>query len=153
MDNHNNTNSNTDTNMNTNSTTNNIIDMHTNINDNDNTSINISTIIHIKINPNTSTNTNTGTSFHININITINIVTKSNDLNVLKITNIPNDKPTSPIRLIIIAFIADLLASNRVYQKLINKYEHNPTPSHPINNCNRLSLVTNTNIKKLKRDK
>jgi hypothetical protein len=51
------------------------------------------------------------------------------------------------------AFIADLLPSILVNQKLINKYEHNPTPSHPINNCNKLSPVTKIIIKKVKRDK
>jgi hypothetical protein len=42
-------------------------------------------------------------------------------------------KKTSAILFIIIAFNAALLANIRVYQKLINKYEHNPTPSQPIN--------------------
>jgi len=41
----------------------------------------------------------------------------------------------------------------RPYQKLINKYEHNPTPSHPTNICNKLSAVTKINIKKVKKDK
>jgi hypothetical protein len=81
------------------------------------------------------------------------IVVKSNDLNVLKITNIANAKPTSPILLITIAFIADLFAWILVYQKFINKYEHNPTPSHPINNCNRLSPVTNIIMKNVNNDK
>ena len=49
----------------------------------------------------------------------------------------------------IIAFKAALLAKIRVYQKLINKKEHKPTPSQPINNCTKLSEVTSTNIKKV----
>ena len=66
-----------------------------------------------------------------------------------------NANPTSPIRFTTMAFIADLLACILVYQKLIKRYEHNPTPSHPINNCNKLSDVTNTimkNVNKLKYD-
>jgi hypothetical protein len=35
----------------------------------------------------------------------------------------------------IIAFKAALLAATLVNQKFINKKEHKPTPSHPINNC------------------
>ena len=51
------------------------------------------------------------------------------------------------------ALIADLFACNRVNQKLINKYEHKPTPSHPRNNCIKLSLVTKINIKNVNNDK
>lgn len=40
----------------------------------------------------------------------------------------------SLIRLTIKAFIPLLTASIRVYQKLISKYEHKPTPSQPKNN-------------------
>ncbi len=61
--------------------------------------------------------------------------------------------PTSPIRFTIIAFIADLLACILVYQKLINKYEHSPTPSHPTNNCSKLSAVTKININHVNNDK
>jgi hypothetical protein len=51
------------------------------------------------------------------------------------------------------AFNAALLANIRVYQKLINKYEHNPTPSHPINICIKLSAVTNIIINQVNKDK
>jgi hypothetical protein len=49
--------------------------------------------------------------------------------------------------------MAPLLAAIRLYQKLINKYEHTPTPSHPTNNCKKLSAVTSTTIKKVKNPK
>jgi hypothetical protein len=45
------------------------------------------------------------------------------------------------------AFTAALTAKNLVYQKLISKKEHKPTPSQPINNCKKLSAVTKNNIK------
>jgi len=57
------------------------------------------------------------------------------------------------MRLTIIAFKAALLAGNRVNQKLINKKEHKPTPSQPINNCTKLSALTKINIKKLNNNK
>lgn len=60
---------------------------------------------------------------------------------------------TSAILLIIIAFKAALLAKIRVNQKLISKYEQRPTPSQPINNCIRLSELTNKSMKKVKSDK
>src|SRR6185312_3027573 len=59
----------------------------------------------------------------------------------------------SPIRFIIIALIAALLAWIRVNQKLINKYEQSPTPSHPTNICNKLFAVTKINIKNVNNDK
>ena len=36
---------------------------------------------------------------------------------------------------------------------MINKYEHNPTPSHPTNICIKLSAVTNTIINHVNNDK
>ena len=66
---------------------------------------------------------------------------------------IPNNNPKSPIRFINKAFNAALLASILVNQKLINKYEHNPTPSQPKKSCIKLSPVTKINIKKVKSDK
>merc|ERR1712148_26667 len=65
----------------------------------------------------------------------------------------PIRKPTSPTLLTIIALIAALLACILVYQKLISKYEVNPTPSQPINICTTLSAVTKNIIKKVNRDK
>jgi hypothetical protein len=52
----------------------------------------------------------------------------------IQIMIIPSNNPISPILLIIIAFIADLLACILVNQKLIKRYEHKPTPSQPMNN-------------------
>lgn len=69
------------------------------------------------------------------------------------------DKPNaaikliSPTRLTIIAFKAALLACKRVYQKLIKRYEHKPTPSQPKNKINKLVPETNNNIKVVKRPK
>lgn len=45
--------------------------------------------------------------------------------------------------------IADLFACTLENQKLISKYEHKPTPSHPKNNCKKLSAVTKIIIKKV----
>lgn len=56
-------------------------------------------------------------------------------------------KKKSPILLINIALNADLFAWTRVFQKLINKNEHNPTPSHPKNKTKKLDETTNKNIK------
>ena len=38
-------------------------------------------------------------------------------------------------------------------QNPIKKYEHNPTPSHPKNNCIKLSDVTNINIANVNKDR
>ena len=59
----------------------------------------------------------------------------------------------SPTLFTAIACIAALFACILVYQKFINKYEHNPTPSHPINNCITFSPVTNTIMKNVNSDK
>jgi len=67
--------------------------------------------------------------------------------------NIAIANDTSPTLFITIAWIADLLASIRVNQKLINKYEQRPTPSHPINNCKKLSAVTNINMLNVNKDR
>jgi len=53
----------------------------------------------------------------------------------------------------IIAFKAALLAKMRVYQKLINKNEHKPTPSQPTKSWTKLLDVTKTNMKKVNKDK
>ena len=83
----------------------------------------------------------------------INISLNSKDpVNIHKYI-IPINNPISPNLFIIIAFIADLLAWILVYQKLINKYEHNPTPSHPIKSWIKLELDINIIIKKVNRDK
>ena len=78
---------------------------------------------------------------------------KSKDLKTKKIETSPIVNAKSAIRLTTRALIAALLACNRVYQKLIKRYEHNPTPSQPRNKITKLSPVTNINIKKVKRDK
>jgi len=62
-------------------------------------------------------------------------------------------KNTSAILFIIIALRAALVAKTRVYQKLINKKEHKPTPSQPMKSCTKLSEVTSTNIKNVNKDK
>jgi len=82
-----------------------------------------------------------------------NIVLNSNVPNVIHIINIAIAIATSPTLFTTIAFIADLFAWILVYQKFISKYEHNPTPSHPINNCNILSAVTKINMKNVNNDK
>ena len=66
---------------------------------------------------------------------------------------IPKARPKSPIRLTTIALIAALFACIRVNQKLISKYEHKPTPSHPTNICTKLSAVTKINIKNVNKDR
>jgi hypothetical protein len=70
-------------------------------------------------------------------------------LYTIAIIRIPNSKPQSPIRFTNKAFKAALLAAIRVYQKLTNKYEHNPTPSHPINNKSKSSADTKIIIERL----
>ena len=61
----------------------------------------------------------------------------------------PIVKLKSLIRFIIMAFKADFIACILVYQKLISKYEHNPTPSQPKNNWIKLSAVIKINIKQV----
>jgi len=51
------------------------------------------------------------------------------------------------------AFKADLFAAIREDQKLINKKEHIPTPSHPQKISKKLSPKINNNIKKLNKFK
>ena len=51
------------------------------------------------------------------------------------------------------AFIAAAFAESFLNQKPIKKYEQSPTPSHPKNNCKKLSDVTKVNIAKVKSDK
>jgi hypothetical protein len=45
--------------------------------------------------------------------------------------------------------MAALFACKRANQKLINKKEDKPIPSHPKNICNKLSALTKINIKKV----
>jgi hypothetical protein len=73
--------------------------------------------------------------------IKLKTIIKSVVLNFKNIKTIANKKNTSAIRFIIIAFNAALLANKRVNQKLINKYEHKPTPSHPINICTKYPIL------------
>jgi hypothetical protein len=63
----------------------------------------------------------------------------------------PSANPKSPTRLTTKALMAAALAAGRSYQNPINRYEHNPTPSQPKNNCTRLSDVTSISMKKVKR--
>lgn len=62
-------------------------------------------------------------------------------------------KNTSAMRLTIIAFIAALLAAIRVNQKLVSRYEHNPTPSQPINIWTKFEDVTENSVKSVESDK
>jgi len=80
-------------------------------------------------------------------------IKKSVDLKVKKIKSMPKIKKTSAILFINIAFKAALIAKTLVYQKLINKNEHKPTPSQPKKSCIKFEEVTKTIIKKVKRDK
>lgn len=80
------------------------------------------------------------------------IVRKSIVPKTLKVYTVPIKNPISPIRFINIALIAALFACIRVYQKLINKKEQIPTPSHPKNNCNKFPALTKINIKKVNSD-
>jgi len=81
------------------------------------------------------------------------IVEKSKVWKVKKSKLIPTKKNKSPILFIRNAFVAALPACWRVYQKPINKYEHNPTPSQPIKSTKKLAEETSINIKKEKKDK
>jgi hypothetical protein len=83
----------------------------------------------------------------------MNTTWKSKDWKKKKIKTIPLVRDQSATRLTTSAFIADFVAWIRVYQKLINRYEHNPTPSQPKNKIPKLSPVTNINIKNVKSDK
>lgn len=81
------------------------------------------------------------------------ITLKSKVLNSKKSKDTPNAIPISPILFIIIAFNADLFASRIVNQKLINKYETNPTPSQPTKSCKKLSAVTNISMNQVKSER
>ena len=63
------------------------------------------------------------------------------------------NKNKSLILLIKTALSAALFALIREYQKLINKKEHNPTPSQPQKTNNKLSPAINNNIKKVNNNK
>ena len=65
----------------------------------------------------------------------------------------PNANPKSPTLFTKNALIAAALAVSRLNQNPIRKYEHNPTPSHPKNNCKKLSDVTKVNIEKVNKDR
>jgi len=82
-----------------------------------------------------------------------NITEKSLLPNSKNIRAIPSTKAKSLILLTIIALSADLFACIRVYQKLIKRKEHKPTPSQPKKSKTRLSPVTRTNIKKVNRER
>lgn len=49
--------------------------------------------------------------------------------------------------------MADLFANNLVYQKLIKKYEHTPTPSQPKNNKTKLSEQTKIAINTVNKER
>lgn len=69
------------------------------------------------------------------------------------VANIPIVKKQSPTLLVINAAIELWFAAILVNQKLTNKYEHIPTPSHPTNINKKLLAVTSIiiiNVNKLK---
>ncbi len=66
---------------------------------------------------------------------------------------IPNVKATSAILFTNKAFNADRVALIRENQNPIKRNEQTPTPSHPRKRTSKLSAVTKSNIKKVKRDK
>jgi hypothetical protein len=78
---------------------------------------------------------------------------RSKDPKIWTIWAEPNIKKQSPNLLTTIALTAALLAAVRSVQKLINKNEHKPTPSHPMNNWIKLPEETRTSIKKVNKDK
>lgn len=78
---------------------------------------------------------------------------KFNVLNSTKIKAMAINKQKSPTLLTNKAFNAALTAGIRVFQKLINKKEHNPTPSQPKNKRAKLSAVTKISIKNVKRER
>ena len=81
------------------------------------------------------------------------IVSNSTDWKTTKHAKIPNPNPKSPTRFIMKAFNAARFAVIREYQKLIRRYEHRPTPSHPKNNWRKLSAVIKVNMKKVKNER
>jgi hypothetical protein len=83
----------------------------------------------------------------------LNMISISTDPKCILKANIPINKKTSPNLLIIKALNATLLTNTQIYQKLIKKYETNPTPSQPKNINRRLLDVTKRIIKNVKRDK
>ena len=78
-----------------------------------------------------------------------NKMKKSTDLHKLKIKTIAAKIKKSPTLLMSIALIAALVACILDFQKLINKKEHKPTPSHPKNSITKLDDNTKTIIKKV----
>ena len=81
------------------------------------------------------------------------ITAKSSEWKTIKIKLIPVSKNRSPILLIINALVAALPAWARVCQKPISKYEHKPTPSHPINSTKKIQNETNNKIKNVNSEK
>ena len=81
---------------------------------------------------------NTGSSA-VFVSFIINIIPKNKNKSLTLFTNT--------------AFKAALFAAILEYQKLINKKEHNPTPSHPQKTNNKLSPTTKNNIKNVNNSK
>jgi len=80
-------------------------------------------------------------------------IEKSSECMFKLIILIPTNKKRSPILFIKKAFVAAFPACIRVYQKLINKYELSPTPSHPKNKTNKLLAGTKTSIKNVNNER
>lgn len=67
-------------------------------------------------------------------------------LTLVKNQTIDKINPISPIRLYRIAWRAAVFASVRPYHQPISRNDMMPTPSHPMNNWNKLLAVTRINM-------
>jgi len=88
----------------------------------------------------------------LKIGTNVKIILKSKDLKIKNIKDIAPTKTLSPILFKTIAFKAAFNPVILEFQKLINKKEHKPIPSHPINKTIKLEALTNISIKKVKSD-
>src|SRR5207247_9508093 len=61
-------------------------------------------------------------------------------------SNTPSRNPKSPMRLTMNAFFPASDADCFTYQKPISRYEHSPTPSHPMNRTRKLEPRTSTSM-------
>ena len=74
------------------------------------------------------------------------IVVKSVVPNVANISEMPIDRPMSPTRLTMKAFLAAAAAECLCCQKPISRYDARPTPSQPRNRPRKLADSTSTSI-------
>ena len=71
--------------------------------------------------------------------------------NAAKISNRATRKPQSPMRLTMKAFFPAADAAGLTNQKLISRYEDNPTSSHPTNITTKLEARTRVSIEAMNR--